>query len=61
MVHVNKKYINTDGSVNETNAKADHDAPGFAIISLLFDVENNRQWVSIYFVSILVSTYRLLL
>ena len=44
MVHINKKYINEDGSFDESAARNDADKRGFAIISILFDVVQQRTW-----------------
>ena len=44
MVHINKKYINEDGSFDESAARNDTDKRGFAIISVLFDVVPQRTW-----------------
>lgn len=42
MKHVNKKYIDlTDGSVDEAGANSDPDKLGFAVISMLFEIDAN--------------------
>ena len=48
MKHVNKKYINQDGSVDEVGALNDPDNKGFAVIGMLFDVDENRPEASLY-------------
>merc|ERR1712136_534743 len=43
MIHVNMKYINSnDGSFREAEARNNTDFEGFAIISFMFERENNR-------------------
>ena len=38
MVHVEDRYVNDDGSINEAGAKADK--YGYAIISIMFQVND---------------------
>ena len=45
MIHVNMKYINSnDGSFREAEARNNTDFEGFAIISFMFERENNRNY-----------------
>ena len=45
MIHVNMKYINSnDGSFREAEARNNTDFEGFAIISFMFERQNNRNY-----------------
>ena len=44
MIHVNQKYIKDTGAIDEEAARNDADKQGFAIISLMIDVKEERMW-----------------
>ena len=44
MIHVNQKYIKDTGAIDEDAARNDADKQGFAIISLMTDVKEERMW-----------------
>ena len=44
MIHVNRKYINKDGSFDEEAARNNTNFEGFAIISIFFEKHTTRPW-----------------
>jgi len=44
MIHVNRKYINKDGTFEEELARNNTDFEGFAIISIFFERHDTRPW-----------------